>query len=233
MKLNKIGNWKEHIPKVLFTVSLALSVLTVGKVLGFAVTSVRTKGRIESAVAKNGQDDEVVKACIAANREAADKIKERNMFAEPKAKSEPPTCSAILGSKALIGDKWYGVGDEVGGAKITAIGPREVTILWEEKEKKLFPFAESDKKVSDRSSSRPPKRSEERREQQDRPGPRGDGERGERGFGRRGMGGMGRFFENMSEDERREMREKMRDMPREERREFFRQQREDLDSDEN
>lgn len=230
MNFDHIKNNKRHVSKVLLIVSLVLAVVTAGKVLGFAVTSARTKGRIERAVAENGQNDEAVKACIAANRGAADKIKERNMFAEPKAKPKPPACSAILGSKALIGDKWYGVGDEVGGAKITAIGPREITIIWEEKEKKLFPFAESDKKVSDRSSSRPPRRSEERGEQQDRPGPRGDGGRGERGFGRRGMG---RFFENMSEDERRQMRERMRDMPREERREFFRQRREELDSDEN
>ena len=173
--------------------------------------------------------DEAVKACIAANRGAADKIKERNMFAEPKAKPKPPACSAILGSKALIGDKWYGVGDEVGGAKITAIGPREITIIWEEKEKKLFPFAESDKKVSDRPVSKPAKQSRERRAQEVRP-MREEGGRPGPGFGRRG--GMGRFFD-MSEDERSEMRERMMNMSREERREFFRQRREEFESEQN
>jgi len=230
MKLDGIKNPKEYISKALFGVSLVLAVLTAGKVLGFAVSSIRTGGRIEAAVAKNGQNDEAVKACTAANRAAADKIKERNVFAEPKAKSKPPTCSAILGSKVLINDKWYKVGDEVGGAKITAIGPREVTILWEEKEKKLFPFAASAKKDSGRPVSKPRKESRERRAQEVRPmREEEEGEGQGPGFGRRGMG---RFFD-MSEDERREMRERMRDMSREERREFIRQRREESNSDEN
>jgi len=228
MKFNSIKNPKEYISKALFAASLVLAVLTVGKVLGFVVTSVRTKGRIERVVAENGQNDEAVKACIASNRAAADKIKERNMFAEPKAKAKPPTCSAILGSKALINEKWYKVGDEVGGAKIIAIGPKEVTILWEEKEKKLFPFAASAKKDSDRPVSKPRKESRERRAQEVRP-MREEGEGPGPGFGRRGMG---RFLD-MSEDERREMRERMRDMSREERREYFRQRREEFESEQN
>lgn len=229
MKLHSIKNSKEYISRALFAVSLVLAVLTVGKVLGFAVTSVRTKGMIEEALTKNGQDEEAVKACIAANRAAADKIKERNMFAEPKAKSKPPTCSAILGSKALINDKWYKVGDKVAGAKIVAIGPKDITILWEEKEKKLFPFAESAKKDSDRPASKPSKESRDRKAQEVRP-MREEGEGPGPGFGRRGMG---RLFENMSEEERREMRERMRDMSREERREFFRQRREEFESEQN
>jgi len=228
MKLGGIKNRQEYISKALFAVSLVLAVMTAGKVLGFAVMSVRTRGRIETAMAKNGQDDEVVKACIAANREAADKIKERNMFAEPKAKPKPPSCSAILGSKALISDKWYGVGDEVGGAKIIAIGPKEVTILWEEKEKKLFPFAASAKKDSSRPVSKAAKEPGERRAEAVRPMREEGGRRGP-GFGRRGMG---RFF-NMSEDERRQMREKVMNMSQEERREFFRQQREEIESKQN
>ncbi len=225
MDLNNTEDMKKHISKALFGVSLVLAVLTAGKVLGFAVTSVRVAGRIEKAVVGSGQDDDAVKTNLAKSQAVVEKIKEKNLFAAPKPK--PPGCSAILGSKALINGKWYGVGDEVEGAKISAIGPREVTIIWEEKEKKLFPFSESDKKDSGRSSSRPSRRSEGRSEPRNRPGARGDGGRGEGRFGRRGMG---RFFENMSEDERSEMRERMRDMPREERREFFRQRREELDS---
>jgi len=228
MKLDSIKNPKEYISKALFAVSLVLAVVTAGKVLGFAVSSVRTGSRIETAMSKDGQNDEVVKACIAANREAADKIKARNMFAEPKAKPKPPSCSAILGSKTLIGDKWYGVGDEVGGAKIIAIGPKEVTILWEEKEKKLFPFAASAKKDSGRPVSKPAKGPRERKAEEVRP-MREEGGRPGPGFGRRGMG---RFF-NMSEDERRQMREKVMNMSQEERREFMRQQREEFESKQN
>ena len=221
MKLNSIKNRKEYISKALFTASLVLAVVIAGKVLGFAVTSVRTRARIEKTIAENGQNDEAVKACIAANRAAADKIKERNMFAEPKAKPKPPSCSAILGSKALISDKWYGVGDEVGGAKIIAIGPKEVTILWEEEEKKLLPFAASGKKDSGRPVSKPAKGPRERKAEEVRP-MREEGGRPGPGFGRRGMG---RFFENMSEDERSQMRDRMRNMSREERRQFFEERR--------
>jgi hypothetical protein len=230
MNLNGIKNRKEYISKVLFAVSVVLAVLTAGKVLSFAVSSIRTGGRIEAAVAKNGQNDEAVKACIAANRAVADKIKERNMFAEPKAKPNPPTCIAILGSKALINDKWYGVGDEVVGAKIVAIGPKDVTILWEEKEKKLIPFEATVKEGSQRPPSAPPEKSEGAEERRPSPAPSAEERRGERPFGRRGMG---RFFENMSEDERRQMRERMRNMSREERRQFFEERRGEIESEQN
>jgi hypothetical protein len=234
MNFNHIENRKEHISKILLIVSLLFAVATAGKVLAFAVTSLRIGPRIEAAVAQNGQNDESVKAGLADSRAAADKLKQKNMFAEPKPKPKPPACSAILGSKALINGKWYKTGDEVAGAKIVTIGPKDVTVLWQEKETKLIPFADSGKKTQDRPPSRPPKKARERGAQAARPagGPAGE-RRPEERFGRGGMRGMGRFFENMSEEERQQLREKMMNMSPEERREFFRQQREKIDSEQN
>ncbi|MHC5059808.1 MAG: hypothetical protein ACYTFK_01810 [Planctomycetota bacterium] len=226
MDLKNTEEMKKHISKALFVVSLVLAILMAGKVLGFAITSVRTAGRIEKAVAGSGQDDEAVKINLAKSQAVVEKIKEKNLFAAPKPKPKPPSCSAILGSKALINGKWYGVGDEAEGAKISAIGPREVTIIWEEEEKKLYPFAAPAQKESGRSQSRPDKK--EARSERPARAPRPEG--GRRGQGRFGRGGRGRLFENMSEEERSEMREKVRNMSREERREFFRQRREEFDS---
>jgi len=63
----------------------------------------------------------------------------KSMFAPPK-KVQMPTCSAVLGDEALINDKWYKVGSTAGDAKIVAINPESVKILWEEKEHILVPF---------------------------------------------------------------------------------------------
>jgi len=229
MNFDHIKNNKRYVSKALLIASLLLAILTVGKVLGFAVTSLRIGLRIEDAVAKNEHNDEAVQVSLTQSREAADKLKENNIFAGTKPKPKPPVCNGILGNMALINGKWYKVGDEVSGAKIVAIGPKDITIFWEDKEKKLVPFAESAKKDSGRTVSKPAKESRERRAEEVRP-MREEGEGPGPGFGRRGMG---RFFENMSEDERRELRERVRDMSREERREFFRQRREEFDSDEN
>jgi len=215
-----------NISRVLFAVSLFLAVVIAGRILGFAVTSVRTKGRIARILAGNGQNDKAVEACIEANRAAADKIKERNFFTEQKKKPEPPTCSAILGSKVLINGEWYEVGDEVEGAKILAVGPREVTILWEEKEKKLYPFETPSGRDSGRSAPRRATKSEDRSERRAGPAPPDEGRRDERRFGR---GRFGRFFD-MSEDERRELRDRVRDMSPDQRREFFRQRRREFES---
>jgi hypothetical protein len=67
------------------------------------------------------------------------KSEPKSMFAPPK-KVQMPTCSAVLGDEALINDKWYKVGSTAGGAKIVAINPESVKILWEEKEHTLVPF---------------------------------------------------------------------------------------------
>ena len=49
----------------------------------------------------------------------------------------------ILGREALIGDKWYKVGDSVGDAKIVAIEPTKVKVVWDGQEKEFSPIGSS------------------------------------------------------------------------------------------
>ena len=49
----------------------------------------------------------------------------------------------ILGREALIGDKWYKVGDSVGEAKIVAIEPTKVKVVWNGQEKEFSPIGSS------------------------------------------------------------------------------------------
>jgi hypothetical protein len=47
----------------------------------------------------------------------------------------------IMGQEALINDKWYKVGDSVADARITAIEPTKVRIVWNGQEKEFAPIA--------------------------------------------------------------------------------------------
>jgi uncharacterized membrane protein YgcG len=74
---------------------------------------------------------------------AADRIKllqEKNLFAPKPPKPTAPQATQILGDAAFFGDKWVKVGEEINGAKVVAIDSTSVTLLWEEKEVKQYPF---------------------------------------------------------------------------------------------
>ncbi len=140
MNLDFIKNKKAGISKGLLVISLLLVVAMAVKVLAFGTMSIRMPGRIRSAVEHGKCDDEATKERLAKFTETAGKLKAKNMFA-PAPKPKPPGCTGILGDTVIINGKGYKVGEEVGGAKIVAIGPKEVTILWEGKEMKIQPFA--------------------------------------------------------------------------------------------
>ena len=64
------------------------------------------------------------------------------MFVPPPPKPKPPNeVKGIFGDQALIGGKWYQVGDTIPpGAKVLAIEATLVKIEWEGKEKILAPI---------------------------------------------------------------------------------------------
>lgn len=79
----------------------------------------------------------------------------KSMFAPQKV--EMPKCLAVLGDEALINGQWYKVGSTVEGAKIVAINPESVKILWEKREHTLVPFDVKVQYADQKGASEPPK----------------------------------------------------------------------------
>lgn len=141
MKLDNIKNKQDVISKALLVLSAFLVVALLFKVAAFGYTSYRLPMVLQEAAEQNKQSDEQIQEYLAGWRENGDKLKKEHMFAPPKQKRPLPTCTGIIGDSALFGDKLHKVGDDVQGGKIVAVGPTDVTILWEEKEQKLVPFS--------------------------------------------------------------------------------------------
>jgi hypothetical protein len=99
------------------------------------------------AVAKAGQLDPSgtgandLKTVLAQTKASANAIKKSNLFVPGAARQYPVNeVLGILGHEALIGDKWYKVGDSVGEARILAIEPTKVKIVWNGQEKEFSPI---------------------------------------------------------------------------------------------
>ena len=232
MKLDNIReflknkNKEELVPTVLLGVAVLCGILILLKVTGFFFASARAEKVVMRAVEQNETDPNNVKKQLASSAAISDELKKNNLFAPPPAKQHPVSeVSGIFGDQVLIQNKWYGVGESVKDAKIVAIGATSVTIMWEGKEKIFLPIEA--KIVEAKSSARgrttaDQKKDGESPDEKDK-GQEGSSERvtvrveggGPPRFGGRGPGAgfmaMRERFENMSEQERQEFRERMRE----------------------
>lgn len=74
-------------------------------------------------------------------RLVVDGLKKNNLFAPPAAKQNPVSeVIGILGNEALINGQWYKAGAAIGDAKILAIEPTKVKIVWNGQEKEFTPI---------------------------------------------------------------------------------------------
>jgi len=225
MKLTYPKQKKELLSFAMLGVSVLLGILILIKVTSFFVTSARAENIVKEAVSQNKLDAKEVEKCFAAASAVADGLKKNNLFAPPPPKQHPVNeVLGIMGNEALIGDRWYKVGDKIGDARIVAIEPAQVRIEWEGKEKVFAPIS-----AGGFAGSGGPGRGgpggPEMREGGRRGGapmvsiPAGGGPG--RGFGglspeegarmREGFESMRARFENMSEEERQAFRERMRE----------------------
>jgi len=144
----KLDNLKEHlknkkelIPTVLLGVSVLCGILILVKVTSFFVVSARAESVVKRAIKQNGTDPNNIEKQLASSAAITDELKKNNLFAPPQAKQHPvKDVSGIFGDQVLIKDKWYNVGETVEDAKIVAIGPTSVTIMWDGKEKSFLPI---------------------------------------------------------------------------------------------
>ena len=216
-----LKNKKELVPTVLLGVSVLCGILILVKVTSFFVASARAESVVKRAIKQNGADPNNIEKQLASSAAITDELKKNNLFAPPPAKQHPvKEVWGIFGDQVLIKDKWYNVGDTVGDAKIVAIGPTSVTIMWDGKEKSFLPI----QAVIVEAKSGPRGRTATTKENEGAGKDGGEGgatkitvqvEGGRPDGGRGGPGegfmAMRQRFENMSEREREAFRNQMRE----------------------
>ena len=226
----KLDNLKEHwknkkelVPTVLLGVSVLCGILILVKVTSFFMASARADSVVKRAIRQNQTDPNNMNKQLASSAAITDELKKNNLFAPPQAKQHPvKEVSGIFGDQVLIENKWYDVGGTVGDAKIIAIGPTSVTIMWDGKEQSFLPIqsnvAEAQNGPRGRTAKAEEKEGEAKGENaEDRSNvisvhvEGGGPEFGGRGGPGEGFMAMRQRFENMSEDERQAFRDRMRE----------------------
>jgi hypothetical protein len=138
MKLHR--DKAKPLTKVLCATAVFLGALIFLKIAGFFVST--SQARVLGAqadAASAGADD--LKKSLAETKTVADELKKRNLFVQATPKQFPVgEVLGIMGREALINGKWYKVGDSVADAKITAIEPTKVKIVWNGQEKEFSPI---------------------------------------------------------------------------------------------
>lgn len=232
MKLDNIReflknkNKEELVPAVLLGVAVLCGVLILLKVTGFFFAGARANSIVQQAVKQNQTDPKNLQKQLADSAAVSDELKKNNLFAPPVARQNPVTeVSGIFGDQVLIQDKWYSTGDMIKDAKIVAIGATSVTVMWEGKEQTFFPI---EAKIADAKGDSKGRAAgaqqkgggDDAKKENGGEQPQSVTVRIDRGgppemFGERGPGGgfmaMRERFENMSEQERQEFRERMRE----------------------
>ena len=211
MKLDYLKEKKELVSVVLLGASAFFAVLTLVKVTGFFAASARAESLVKTAIAQNETDANDMDKYFAKYKMLADALKKNNLFV-PSAQKQHPVKEVlgIFGNEVLIKDKWYEVGATVGEAKIVAIGPTEVTIEWDGKEKTFAP-------IDAKGSSQPggPRGSRATAKSSESKGGSAQmvavGSSGRPMGGRGGMEGMRERFQNMPEADRDRFRAQMQE----------------------
>ncbi len=139
MRIEALKHKTESLTKILLAVAVLLGALTFLRIGSFLSSS--------QAMAMAGQVDRdstgasELKMVLDQTKASANQIKKNNLFV-PGASRQYPVHEVIgiLRHEALIGDKWYRAGDNVGEAKIVAIEPTKVKIVWNGQEKEFSPI---------------------------------------------------------------------------------------------
>ncbi len=220
---------RELVSLILLTAAVGFGVLILVKITSYYSESAQAEAIVLAAIKHNEPNEADTKARIEKSKEVAKDLKDRNLFAPPEPKRHPvDTVDGIFGDEILIGNKWYKEGQNVGDAKIVSIEPTRVVIEWEGNRKTFAPILAAGGGDGDRGGRGGRSRQGgDRGRGADNGGSNNNGgaERvdvssegpstggfgpGDRG-GFRGRGDMRARWDNMSERERDEFRERMRE----------------------
>ena len=126
---------------VLLAASVCFGLLILIKVACFFSTWANVENVVREHLASSKPHANDLHEHIAKSRAIADELTKRNLFAAAPPKQHPVTAVlGILGSEALINDRWYKVGDEIEDAKVVAIEPTLVRIEWQGSQKAFSPM---------------------------------------------------------------------------------------------
>jgi len=126
---------------VLFAVTMLAGASILFEIAGFYMTCANAENTVAQATEADRGDPNDADKHMTGARSLADQLKEKNLFILKPPKQHPVNeVAGILGGEALINDKWYKAGDMVGDAKIIAVEPTLVRIVWEGQEKEFAPI---------------------------------------------------------------------------------------------
>jgi hypothetical protein len=213
MKTDYLKNIKELVPKIciVFSVIFAVSmVVKGGSVLGDLS---RARALVEDTAKESQGEIKVSEETSEATKAVVEQLRKKNLFSPvPEKKKAVEKVSGIFGDEALINGKWYKAGDKIEEAEILALEATLVRIKIDGVEKNFYPLTVNGSDANANEERPSPGRAEDRsgRGGGERPS-RGD--RPERGGGRDGASWeeQRERYRNMSEDERREFRDSMRE----------------------
>lgn len=221
--LDAIKESQRRTTGLIYLACVIVAVVMVVKVFAYVTTSDNIEEKIQTAKNKYQLDDKAVQEYQKKYVTAADALKKKNHLTPKPSKPKPPTCTGVIGNKALINGKLYAVGDSVLGAKITDINPTGATIVWDGKPMQLAAFAKvnapSPPSARPKTRQRVEGRPDRKPDVASMPGPE-NRRRGGSGRGRGGRGMMG-----MSPEQMKEMRDKYMKMSPEEQQKFREEQR--------
>jgi hypothetical protein len=213
--IDTIKESQHQVTGLIYLACVVVATVTVLKIFAFVTMPDDTAGKVHAAKEKYQLDDKAVAEYQKKYVTAADELKKKNHLTPKPSKPKPPTCTAVIGSKALINGKFYAVGDSVLGAKITDIGPTGATILWEGKPLKLAAFG----KINVPSPSSDKKETRHRVQQHPDKNQKGAGGMpGPKDRPRGGRGGKGPM--NLTPEQRQKMMEKYMKMSPEEQKKY-------------
>ncbi len=126
---------------VLLGASAVCAVLILVKATSFFAVSAKAENLVKRATVLSGSNDKGIREVVAKSCAVADDLKKANLFSPSVPKRHPVTSvSGILGDEALIGGKWYKVGDRVQDARIVAVEATQVRVEWQGREKIFAPL---------------------------------------------------------------------------------------------
>lgn len=158
MKTMREHNQKQRdlISFSLFAAAILLGALASAKVMGFLRTRGHEKTAVDLMLTGDGRDPNDIKQVIEAAKETVEALKEKNLFVKQPPKQHPvKEVAGILGAEVLIAGKWYKIGGKIGDATIIAIGPTQIRVKWDDKEKTFAPLASAASGSSGPGPARP------------------------------------------------------------------------------
>jgi hypothetical protein len=164
------GNWLIF---VCLAAAAILAALVVVELLGGLAKASETRQGLAGAFHQNAKDPNGTKGAVDAAKKVADALKKKNLFTKEPPKEHPiKQVDGILGSEALIQNKWYKAGEKVGDAKILSISATGIQVEWNGKKTTISPIASAPPQPS--GPSRPAEPNKARASEPNKPAKKAD-----------------------------------------------------------